>query len=83
VVTGIVVLLTLVALVLLGTGFVAVFHEDTMRPPGAYWSWAIVTVLVMAMLIDLPMWIRVVNFIILLGTAWLWTRDLKSKETAR
>lgn len=79
-VTAVVFLSTLVALALVVAGFVAVFREDTMRAPWVYWTWAVVAVLVMSMLIDLPVWIRVVNFVILLASAFMWTRDLK--ETA-
>lgn len=79
--TAVVLLATLVALAFVVAGFVAVFKEDTMRVPWFYWTWAIVAVLVMSMLIDLPMWIRVVNFVILLVSATLWARD--AKETAR
>lgn len=76
-----VVLLTLVALALVVAGFVAVFREDTMRVPWAYWSWAVVAVLVMSVLVDSPMWVRWVNFVVLLASATLWVRDWK--ETAR
>lgn len=80
-VTAVVVLSTLVALTLLIMGFTAMFREDTMRVPWFYWTWAIVAVLVMAMLIDLPTWVRVVDFVILLASAFMWTRD--TKEVAR
>lgn len=77
----VIVLSTLVALTLIVMGFVAVFREDTMRTPWAYWTWAVVAVLVMSALLDLPMWIRLANFVIMLTSAVLWVRDWK--ETAR
>lgn len=76
-----IVLSTLVALALIVTGFVAVFREDTMRTPWSYWSWAVVSVLVMSALITEPLWVRLINFAILLVTAGLWVRDWK--EAAR
>lgn len=80
-VTAVVVLSTLVALTLTVMGFMAVFKEDTMRVPWFYWTWGVVAVLVMAMLIDLPMWVRVLDFVILLASAFMWARD--TKEVAR
>lgn len=80
-VTAVVLLATLVALAFVVAGFVAVFREGSMRVPWFYWTWGIVAVLVMAMLIDLPMWVRWVDFVILLVSAFLWARD--AKETAR
>lgn len=76
-VTAVVVLATLVALVLVVMGFVAAFRESTMRLPWVYWTWAIVAVLVMSMLIGLPVWIRAVNFVILLASAYMWVHDSK------
>ncbi|AZS06710.1 membrane protein [Streptomyces phage Hiyaa] len=76
-----IVLATLIALVLIVMGFVSVFREQTMRTPWFYWTWAVVAVLIMSMLIDLPMWVRVANFVVLLASAVLWTRDIK--EVAR
>lgn len=78
---AVIVLATLVAFACIVMGFVSVFREGTMRTPWFYWTWGIVAVLVMSALIDLPMWIRVANFVILLASAVLWTRD--TKEVAR
>ncbi|QNJ57674.1 membrane protein [Streptomyces phage Keanu] len=72
-----VVLLTLLALALIVVGFVAVFREHTMRTPWSYWTWAIVSVLVMSALVDSPMWVRWANFAILLVVAGLWVKDWK------
>lgn len=80
-VTAVVLLATLVALAFVVAGFVAVFREGTMRVPWFYWTWAVVAILVMAMLIDLPMWVRWADFVILLGAAFMWARD--AKETTR
>jgi hypothetical protein len=63
------------------TGFIAAFREKTMRTPWSYWTWAIVSVLVMSALVGTPMWVRWANFAIMLVTAGLWVKDWK--ETAR
>ena len=74
----IVAVLTLCALTLLATGFVACFG-DQMRSPGCYFTWAVVVALVICVLIDTPLWALIGNFIILLFTAWLWLHDLKER----
>lgn len=74
----VVILLTLLASTLVVFGFVAAYFKHS---PWSYWTWAVVSVLVMSALVSLPMWVRLANFVILLVLAVLWMRD--SKEAAR
>ncbi len=80
--TAVILLATFIALAFLVAGFVAVFNEGTMRVPWCYWTWSVVSTLVMAMLIDLPMWVRWVDFAVLLTAAIPWARHTV-KGTAR
>lgn len=77
--TVVVFVLTLVALALFARGFVAISWEDRMRPPGCYFSWGVVAALIISVLADSPYWVTVVNFVILLFTAWLWWLDIKER----
>ena len=73
------VLLTLLALALLGMGFASIFREEQMRPPGCYFSWGVVSALILCRVVDAPLWVLLGNFVILLFTAWLWRYDLKER----
>lgn len=77
--TILVIVLTLTALALLATGFVACFRLERMRSPGCYFTWGVVCALVICRLVGAPLWVLFGNFAILLVSAWLWAHDLKER----
>ena len=78
--TLIVVVATCLAMYFLIAGFVAVFRDVD---PWSHWTWGVAATVVMALIVDVPPWVRALDIVLLIAVAATWVARDHRKEAAR